>query len=759
MKTPGRLARRNLWCVCALLAISLPTLAHADRPGRVGIIGGATEQPACPTGQREIELFEAIKQKDSARVKALLAARVSPNARSEIKYEVLLSEPPSCAPALMHAARVGDVKTVEALLAAKADVRARDSSGRLVWGYALGYDIRLTPPEQLQDELNVRLQLSRVLVAASAPLGEGDPGWGETALYHAASVGVITGDLRVLNALLAAGAPVNVNTHGISILAYVTMTAQSHEFEALSRPGAKAVGAVAVMERLLRAGADVNGRAQWAPALVMEARQTGLPGPRARLKVLIAAGADPNAQDNWTGETPLLAALKANHMLTAPVLREDSAKVLVDPAAVQAEVVALLLKSGADPNRKDKSGDTPLHAAVRAYYTQAADAPRPISDVVNRLLSAGADVNARDAKGRTALLLALTTERVAAPGLVKLLMAAGADVNAPDHDKLMPLWAALNTYAPDNDEVIETLLGANGDSNSRDSRGRTPLMEAIYRRPKTVQLLIKAGADINARDPAGDTALSLALKTGRSTEYLQPLLTARANLGLRYESGDTALILAAKAAGLQYRRDADIDAVVRALLSAGADVQALNDEGESALTVMVMRPAAAGIVGVRALLEAMRGGSVRISPRAVDLMAAIKRAAGRSRGDIVQKLITAGADANSADELGRPALVVAVAESGSAAVVRALLAGGARVNARDRDGDTSLTAAVREYLPGGDEPIRRALRRDPEVIRALLDGGADTRARGKDGRDALSLAKASGNELIIGLIKAAHSRR
>jgi ankyrin repeat protein len=124
----------------------------------------------------------------------------------------------------------------------------------------------------------------------------------------------------------------------------------------------------------------------------------------------------------------------------------------------------------------------------------------------------------------------------------------------------------------------------------------------------------------------------------------------------------------------------------------------------------------------------------------------------------VQALIAAGADVNTSDELGRPALLVAAGESGNPSVVRALLAAGARVNAKGKDGDTALTAAVREYLPGEDEFIKNALHRNTEVVRALLDAGADPCVRGKDGRSAVKLAGESGNKILIGMLEGAARR-
>ena len=89
----------------------------------------------------------------------------------------------------------------------------------------------------------------------------------------------------------------------------------------------------------------------------------------------------------------------------------------------RAEVVKVLLKSGAKLEAKDKKHwKTPLHWAVFGGGVAAAQA----------LLDAGADVNAKDARGQTPLRAALF--RLKAPGsnkepfrqVIEMLKARGA---------------------------------------------------------------------------------------------------------------------------------------------------------------------------------------------------------------------------------------------------------------------------------------------------------------------------------------------
>lgn len=92
----------------------------------------------------------------------------------------------------------------------------------------------------------------------------------------------------------------------------------------------------------------------------------------------------------------------------------------------QAEIIAFLIESGADPNALDKSGVAPLHRAIRQRCTGA----------VKGLLACGANVNLKNKSGSTPLLLAELTTGKGGSGspeakacqqeIIAILLAAGA---------------------------------------------------------------------------------------------------------------------------------------------------------------------------------------------------------------------------------------------------------------------------------------------------------------------------------------------
>ena len=102
-------------------------------------------------------------------------------------------------------------------------------------------------------------------------------------------------------------------------------------------------------------------------------------------KLLLAAGADPNAARNHRRSGPLHYA--ADGCLENPAW---------DPKR-QVAMIQLLLEAGADIHAQDKNGATPLHRAVRTRCAAA----------VECLLDAGADATIRNLPGSTAFHLAV----------------------------------------------------------------------------------------------------------------------------------------------------------------------------------------------------------------------------------------------------------------------------------------------------------------------------------------------------------------
>ncbi|MFN2376632.1 MAG: ankyrin repeat domain-containing protein [Candidatus Binatia bacterium] len=232
-----------------------------------------------------------------------------------------------------------------------------------------------------------------------------------------------------------------------------------------------------------------------------------------------------------------------------------------------------------------------LLMALPALPAQAGKQPQP----------SAADVSAVQSILRNADLLVACEAGDARQ--VKKLLDEGVDPNASRTSGATALsYAVAGKHA----EVVHLLLAAKADPN-RTTFGLAPLFLAAENGDvDTVKLLLDAGAKVNARLVAVDEEM-------------------------KARNGDTAL-MAAAAAGIG-------PGATKALLAAGADVNARADDGKTAVMQAV---ASENIEVLRALLVAKPDVNARMkAPEDID---ALTLAVGKRRADMVALLIAAGAE-------------------------------------------------------------------------------------------------------------------
>ena len=218
----------------------------------------------------------------------------------------------------------------------------------------------------------------------------------------------------------------------------------------------------------------------------------------------------------------------------------------------------------------------------------------------------------------------------------------------------------------------------------------------------------------------------------RSNDYrLQILLDSEVNVNVNVEDtyGNTALISAASIGGFE--------SAVNQLIKAGADVNAKNKRGETALICASMNEheeVVEELIKARANIYARNNGGVT----------ALMMACDRGHERVVSKLCAAGVDINAKDNTGLTALMIAC-ERGKTVVVEHLLkAIKIDIKAKNEKGETALIIACQT------DKLK--------IVSALMRAGADVFNRGP-GKFPSQYANESSNENITNLVNLERQRR
>ncbi len=295
--------------------------------------------------QEETALMWAAAEGHLEVVKALLAAGADPNLKahvSTIAERKDADHPSGGFTALMFAVRNGHEEVAKALIAGGADVKATNADGATATIIAI---------------VNDRFDFAKELLDLGADPNDGS-------LYFAVDMHDATKDMRahdgsrlqpshpnkltsldLVKALLDLGA--DVNKPFIGALHSTTLCCGANINSSAFYRAATAAD-VEVLKLMLAHGAQI----EWSPSEVKpkDGKKPGRP--------------DPNA-----GRTPLMAAIK-NGGMGAPIAGGPGFTRTIPPpfrepgSRDRLEAVKLLLAAGANPNAKAPDGSTPLHQAV-----------------------------------------------------------------------------------------------------------------------------------------------------------------------------------------------------------------------------------------------------------------------------------------------------------------------------------------------------------------------------------------------------------
>jgi ankyrin repeat protein len=403
-------------------------------------------------------------------------------------------------------------------------------------------------------------------------------------------------------------------------------------------------------------------------------------------------------------------------------------------AATRNDLAAVdsLLKAGVNPNGANDYGATALYAA--AASTDPA--------VVAKLLAAGADPNGHLMGGETPLMEASLRGNLAT---VKALLAAGADPNVQEKagGQTALMWAISQHHSAVTDELVK----GKADVNLASKTGSTPLMFAAQGDIKSTNILLAAGARPNTQHPDhGQTALIVSSTMG-NTDIVEALLNNGADPNIRDGNSFTALHAAVRDSDYGAEHDARISAAktVKALLAHGADpnaridqkkqtVRALNELAFQGATPLAL---AAEVNSLDAVKELVKGGA---DPKIATEQGTTPLIMASGAGTDVQRtrspeeralavetarfLLDQGVDVNAAGQFGWTALHSATYQ-GLTDVIDLLVSRGANINAFDKLGQTPLSISLSVLTKdAGAKRLQIPRRYRGEVARQLLALGA-----------------------------------
>ena len=173
---------------------------------------------------------------------------------------------------------------------------------------------------------------------------------------------------------------------------------------------------------------------------------------------------------------------------------------------------ANLVKTGADIDVGNKHGASLLWLAARHGQIS----------VLKTLVQVGANVNKADDNGTTPLAVAAT----AAIAATLIEHGAGFGLSVLNYRERSALWLAVKNGRED---VVQVLVEAGADVNQADDYGAAPLHVATS--ASVVASLIGAGARVDATNRSGQSALWLAAKNG-CQPVVDALLQAGADVNL-----------------------------------------------------------------------------------------------------------------------------------------------------------------------------------------------------------------------------------
>jgi ankyrin repeat protein len=301
--------------------------------------------------------------------------------------------------------------------------------------------------------------------------------------------------------------------------------------------------------------------------------------------------------------------------------------------------------------------------------------------------------------------------------IAEVLIEGGARVDGDSP----PIFAAAGKG---NLELVKLLLKHNANPSAFSSQhagccGLHIAAEKNY--VDVVECLLEAGVDVNIRSEKQKLTPLISAACCGSLEGVKALIKAGADINAQSSTGNTALMLAIDRGKID---------VAITLIQSGADLEIKGQKGWTALH----NAASGGDKGYKEVAEALLKAGASVDALSETMLTPLHEAAGKSLVEIVRLLVDHGANVKARDKFNNTPLRMCASNAQSFATlesfkqtVQILLDAGADINA----GTTINTTSLHSVVKWGNV----------EAVRFMLERGADPNIRTTKGELPIDFAK------------------